>query len=291
MQLELSAVPLDGVSEALWLHGEAGDPAVGDLWLLSWDGRALGLALISGIADDYVLVWPVALPSDVVFRPAVQVPESPLGVPLVIWPSRETGVGNHMLHRRFGTLLREDVMAAVAEAAEQGSEGPLPYAPATERNRIVDSADEAMVDQWEDICLNVWPRPRPGASPLNRDSLRAHGVRPSDLAEVLSLSGPDAVALFNGEMSLDAQRLELIESRMGISAAELLDPMMDDAARELLSPVWKDDILAVAEHFGEDELSAREELREEYALAARSTGDQAARMRAAIQRLLGRPGR
>jgi hypothetical protein len=123
LQLQLSAVPLDGIKEDLWLHGVAGDPVVGDLWLLSWDGKALGLAVISGVADGYVLVWPVALPSDVVFRPAVEVPQSPLGVPVAIWPTRETGVGNHVLHRRFGALLSEEVMAAVAEAVGEGYRG------------------------------------------------------------------------------------------------------------------------------------------------------------------------
>jgi hypothetical protein len=108
---------------------------------------------------------------------------------------------------------------------------------------------------------------------------------------MLGVPTSDVVALFKGEVSPDAQQLALMESHIGIPAVELLEPFIDDGARQLLSPVWKDDILAIAAHFGEDELSAREDLRAEYALAARATGNKAGRMRAAVNRLLGRQGR
>jgi hypothetical protein len=288
VELKLDSAPLDVTNDALWRVGTPGTPQIGDLWLLSWNGDVLGLALVSGVGDGYLLVWPVTLQSDLAFRPAVEVPDSPLGTPLFVWPTRETGIGAHVLHRRFGTLLPEHVMALVAEAAEQGLEGPLRYAPDGPRHPAIDAADDAMVDRWESICLNIWPHPRPGSAPLNRRLLRTRGLRPSDLAEALGVTTPDAVALYSGEQSPDKAQIAALESHFRIPAEELLDPLTDEAARELLSPVWKDDILAVGRHYGEDESAARDHLRQEYALAARATGGRTDRMRAAVHRLLER---
>ncbi len=129
MELDLNSPPAVGISADLWRRGAVADVVVGDLWLLSWNAEALALGVISGVGDGYVLVWPVTLPHEAASRPAVCVRNSPLGVSVFVWASRETGVGLHMLHRRYGKLLEETVMAEVAEAMEEGIQGPLPYAP------------------------------------------------------------------------------------------------------------------------------------------------------------------
>jgi transcriptional regulator with XRE-family HTH domain len=288
VELNLTSPPPGGVDADLWRQGQVADAAIGDLWLLSWNVEALALGVIAGVGDDYVLVWPVTLPSDAAFRPAVQVGHSPLGIPVFMWASRETGVGLHMLHRRYGRLLPESVMAEVAEAMEEGADGPLPYAPSATQLEQETSDDDAMVDQWENICLNVWPRSRPDWALLNRDVLRSLGVRPSDLGTALGIAASDAVALFNGEQSPDAAQLTALESHLGTPGSRLLDPLVDESARELLSPAWKDDIVKVAARLGDDEDTARDILREEYSYAPRSTGSSSDRMREAIQRVLTR---
>ncbi|BDY26883.1 hypothetical protein [Mycolicibacterium mageritense] len=288
MELNLNSPPPGGVDADLWGQGDVADAAVGDLWLLSWNAEALALGVIAGVGDGYVLVWPVTLPTDTAFRPAVEVRQSPLGIPVFLWASRETGVGLHMLHRRYGALLPESVMAEVAEAMEEGVDGPLPYAQSTLQLAYESSADEAMIDQWETICLNVWPQSRPDWSPLNRDVLRSLGVRPSDLAGALQISATEAVALFNGEQSPDDAQLATLESHLDAPRSRLLDPLVDESARELLSPVWKDDVLKVAARLGDDEAAARDIVRQEYAYAPRSKGSNSDRMRAAIQRVLTR---
>jgi transcriptional regulator with XRE-family HTH domain len=233
-------------------------------------------------------VWPVTLPTGAAFRPAVHVRQSPLGIPVFMWASRETGVGLHMLHRRYGALLPESVMADVADAVEEGTDGPLPYAPTTLHPEHESPDDETMIDHWETICLNVWPRSRPDWAPLNRDVLRSLGIRPSDLAGALGIGAPEAVALFNGEQSPDDAQLAALESHLGAPQRQLLDPLVDESARELLSPVWKDDVLKIAARLSDDEGTARDIVRQEYAYAPRSNGSNSDRMREAIQRVLTR---
>lgn len=288
MELNLTSPPPGGIDADLWRLGEVADASVGDLWLLSWNAGALALGVIAGVGDGYVLVWPVTLPTEPAFRPAVQVRHSPLGIPVFMWASRETGVGLHMLHRRYGPLLAENVMADVAEAMEEGIDGPLPYAPTTLRAGHESPDDDAMIDQWETICLNVWPRSHPDWAPLNRHILRSLRVRPSDLAGALGIGASEAVALFNGEQSPDDAQLAALESHLGAPRHKLLDPLVDESARELLSPVWKDDILRIAAHLSDDEGAARDIVRREYAYAPRSNGSSSDRMREAIQRVLTR---
>lgn len=59
----LAATPRNGVL-----------PKVGELWLLSWDRSFLGLACIAEIHDDFVSAWPVTLPAEASFAPALMVP-------------------------------------------------------------------------------------------------------------------------------------------------------------------------------------------------------------------------
>jgi transcriptional regulator with XRE-family HTH domain len=288
VELSSTAPPPDGVDADLWRQGEVADAAIGDLWLLSWNAEALALGVIAGVGDGYVLVWPVTLPTDAAFRPAVQVRHSPLGIPVFMWASRETGVGLHMLHRRYGPLLPENVMAEDAEAMEEGADGPLPYTPPMLHPRYETSDDDTMVDRWETIFLNGCPRYRPDWATLNRDVLWSLGVRRSDLAGALGIGASEAVELFNGEQSPDDAQLAALESHLGASQRELLDPLVDEGARELLSPVWKEDVLKVAARLGDDEGAARDIVRQEYAYAPRSRGSNSDRMREAIQRVLTR---
>lgn len=283
----MSAPP--GVTdEGRWLNGEPGPVAIGDLWLLSWDGSGLGLAVVSGVAQGHVLLWPVTLPADGGFRPAIELPSSSLGTPLFVWPSRETGAGLHLLHRRFGTELSQRTMALMLEAVENGTESPLPYAPVRPDDSVARDQDAAMVDQWEDICFNVWPHPVPGEAPLNRDVLRDSGITVADLAEALRLAAPDAAQLFLAEAAPSAEQIEAMVERFGLAPEELLAPLADESVVELLSPIWKDGVLAVARKLGVGEAVARQRVREEYALAARVAGPapHRDRMAAAVQRLL-----
>ncbi|MFI6675241.1 helix-turn-helix domain-containing protein [Kribbella sp. NPDC050470] len=286
--LDLAHPPADVTDRSRWLNGEPGPVGIGDLWLLSWDGIGLGLAIISGIADDYVLVWPATFPSQEGFRPAIELPSTRLGTTLFVWPSRETGVGLHLLHRRFGTELSQRTMALMLDAVENGTDSPYPYAPLQPDDPTAWRQDAAMVDQWEDICLNVWPEPVVGEAPLNREVLRSHGITVGDLAGALRLAPQAAASLFLAEAAPSPGQVETVARQFGLDRSELLAPLVDESVLELLSPVWKDDVLAVARRLHSGEAVARQRLREEYALAARASGPNARRdrMTAAVQRIL-----
>jgi hypothetical protein len=274
-----------GVAADAWMRSVPGDPQIGDLWLLSWDAQALGLVVVSGVAPTFVLGWPVALPGDQTFPPAISVDKSPLGR-IAVWPSRETGIGNHLLHRRLGTALSERTMHLLADAFEEGTEPVLPFATTDIGLEERETASDRMVDAWEAINLNVWPVPRPGITPLDADVLRANGTQVGTLAEILSVSVPEAVGLYNGEMAPAPSELELLVVALGVPTEQLLRSQPDAEAIAMLAPRIKDDLVEIIRRRAIGEESARDLVRSQFALAARSDDTPRSRLDAAIQRVL-----
>lgn len=287
----MSTVPLthapEGVANSeLWIRGEPGQVAPGDLWMLSWDGQGLGLAVISARLDGYVLVWPVALPDDDAHAPAVHVIASPLGVALDVWPTRETGVSDALLHRRLGHLLSPRLMAATADTLDNGEDPPLPFSPpapdaASQRRR-----DEAMIDHWETICLTQWPTPSSSAPRLNPDTAREMRLAPSQVAALLDVSPADSVSVVRGEAELTPTQAELLAHHLAVSVRELTTASRNAAVTALLDPTWKSSVLEVAQRLALDEARARDAVVDEFALAARSSNAVEDRLRAAFARLL-----
>lgn len=284
MSLSIDDAP-PGVAADVWMHSVPGEPQIGDLWLLSWDAQALGLVVVSGVAPTFVLGWPVTLPGDQTFRPAISVDESPLGR-IAVWPSRETGVGNHLLHRRLGTALSERTMHLLAGAFEEGTEPVLPFATTDIGLEERETASDRMVDAWEAINLNVWPIPRPGITPLDADVLRANGTQVGTLAEILSVSVPEAVGLYNGEMAPAPSELELLVVALGVPTEQLLRSQPDTETIAMLAPRIKDDLVEIIRRRAIGEESARDLVRSQFALAARSDDTPGSRLDAAIQRVL-----
>lgn len=284
MSLSIDDAP-PGVTADVWMHSVPGEPQIGDLWLLSWDAQALGLVVVSGVAPTFVLGWPVTLPGDQTFRPAISVDESPLGR-IAVWPSRETGVGNHLLHRRLGTALSERTMHLLAGAFEEGTEPVLPFATTDIGLEERETASDRMVDAWEAINLNVWPIPRPGITPLDADVLRANGTQVGTLAEILSVSVPEAVGLYNGEMAPAPSELELLVVALGVPTEQLLRSQPDTETIAMLAPRIKDDLVEIIRRRAIGEESARDLVRSQFALAARSDDTPGSRLDAAIQRVL-----
>lgn len=285
--LKLSVAP-PGVDESTWSTGKSDLPLVGDLWLLSWNGEALGLAVVSGVAESFVLAWPATLPEEPAFPPAVSLPTSVLDRPLNVWPSRETGVGNHLLHRNFGPAMSERTMAAVAAAFEDGTTVPLEFAIPNIGDAEREAASDLMVDRWDAICFNVWPNAHAGHSPFNSEALRSLEVQVSELRSALSLSVPDAVSMYSGETVPTAEQVLRLAAHAGVEASSLLTSHADELTRELQSPRIKNDVLNVAARCHVDEGSARDLVRSEFALAARSDGTVHSRLEAAVHRLLTR---
>ncbi|CAN5239544.1 hypothetical protein BH11ACT3_BH11ACT3_05790 [soil metagenome] len=278
----VSVVP-EGVDPGLWGGTAVAPLAVGDLWLLSWDGSALGLALVAGVASNYALVWPVSLPAEAAFSPALAVPESPLGAPLSIWPTRETGVGLHLFDRRFGQLLSERTMAITLDAIETGEDAPLTQVSTDLSDEQRELESDAMIDRWETICLHTWPTAEMGSSPLSTQTLEQIGIGITELVNTLNLDTPEAVALYRGELAPSADQVSAIAKEYALDVNDLIEAGGD--ARILVSPEYKREIVETARFLGLGEGATRDLVRSEVALAARSDGDPASRVAAAIQRL------
>lgn len=273
----LESVWLTAVSSAL--------PQLGDLWLISWDSRALALGVVTRVTPNFVTCWPVTLVDNQVFARALLVEASPLGVPLLVWPTRETGLGLHMLHRRFGQLLSRATIVLVDAALEDGDELPLPLAPRTIDGDEAEQASDRMVELWQDICLNIWPTAVPGQTALNAAAIRRAGMQASDLAEALAVPLPTAVSLLRGEHFPTAEELAQLADLLETDVQGLLETGEGTQDETLLLPELKDLYLALARARGISEAAARDLVRSDFALAARSDGDPLERVKAILERL------
>ena len=154
---------LAGLPPALADHDWSEQPAsglsvfAGDLWVLSWDGTYRGLVCVAAVKDGYILGWPVTLADQPAFAPALVVARSPLNSPVNLWPTRETGLGMHLLHKPLGKLLDPEAIQPLSWALEDGEDPGLPFASGSAADPANAAADEAMVERWETLCFHTWP--------------------------------------------------------------------------------------------------------------------------------------
>ncbi len=283
--ISLTEAP-QGIDPQLWRIDDAPAPVAGDLWLLSWDGTGLALGMVSSVHDGFVLVWPVSLPGDPVSRPAVTVTDTPLGVDLHVWPSRETGVGIELLHRRLGSMLDQQTIAATADAFDDGEPPPLPFADEPTDEQVARDYSLDMIEAWESICLRQWPQAG-RTIVLDPDLLRRAELTPSRVAKTLGLESADAIHAFRGESSLSTSQAEQLASSAGVDLEDLAAAASTGlVARLLVQPARKASTLAVASALGVGESQARDRIAAEYALAARSSGDASQRLDAVFDRML-----
>lgn len=284
MPLDLEHPP-PGVTADVWLKSVSWEPRIGELWLLSWNAQALGLVVVSGVAPSFVLGWPVTLSVNQAFPPAISVEKSPLGA-IAVWPSRETGIGNHLLHRSFGSVLSERTMCLVAEAFDTGAAPVLPFVSSDLAVEEMEAESDRLVEKWEAISLNSWPAATVGSAALDANVVRETGTSVSDLAELLSLPVPTAVGLYGGEILPSPAEMAILVDALGVPAEALLRSQPDTATILMLAPSIKDDVVAIARRRAIGEEAARDLVRAQFALAARSDGDPRSRLGAAIHRVL-----
>lgn len=260
--------------------------------MLSWDGQALALVLVSGVATTFILGWPVTLTSDPCFPPAITINDTPIGIPLNVWPTRETGIGKHLLHRRLGRLLSGQAMSLIEYALESETELPVPFAESNVSEAEQERESDLMVDSWERICLHAWPPREVGIATLDPEAMIQLGLGLGELATALGVSAHVAVGLFQGEQAPTSEQLDALAALVGADPEELLANGLDEDSLVLLSPDIKDDLLAIGAQYRLNEEQARALLRSEFALAARSDGTSASRLASALHRLLrGEAGR
>ena len=238
--------------------------SAGDLWSLSWDGEALGYILIARAFDGYVLGWPVTRTRETSYAPGLLIDSSPLGEPITLWPTRETGLGTHLLDTRNGALLTPSQVRAIAWAIDDGKAPPLP----TSAVETDDEQDALMVEHWADLCFHEWPDSN--LRFLDEAALRSHGVRAGQVRDALGLDAAEVRELWLGSVPVSDAQVAVISDRFGISAEDFTDAGNSDAAvAELMHPRFKRAVQSSMHRTGYHEGELRERLRAASSLAAR----------------------
>lgn len=255
----------------------------GDLWSLSWDGEELGRGVVARVAPTFVIMWPVTTRDEGWFAPAIQIGQHE-SESLAAWPTRETGVGLHLLDRYLGEGVKARAIPLIESALETDAELPLPVVDELPPDDVEDVSD-SMIDKWAAICHQVWPADRDLR--LRTDLMAAAGIVPSTLATDLDLSVPEAVAIWKREVALSEEQVAALSTRHAVSPDMVAgDVGAFELFPGLIHPRIKRDVLEIAERYGLDEGHARNRVRDEFALAARSDNGPDGRLQAAIQRLL-----
>lgn len=288
--LSLTEAPtvLPSETRLRWLSDDATELNVGDLWLLSWSRSALAMVVITKVIDDYVLVCPVTLPTDPSFAPAVVRADTPLGVPLTIWPSAETGLGKHLLRRNLGPLLSDTTVRLLRRYAEDGDESPLPLAEGDYYANDNPDYFRDLLGFMQGLCFHEWPTDSAESAVLSAEIIERENANISFMTDTLGVTVPRALRLLRQEETPSEVEVSALAAAWELEPAAFLAAPLDDAARVLVEPEFKPLLDQVMAEKGYDEVTARRRSQQEYTLAARTaqTGDRSARMRAAISRVL-----
>lgn len=257
----------------------------GDLWLMSWDRTYQGLVCVAAVKHGYILGWPVTLPDEPAFAPALVVDNTPLVSTLLLWPTRETGLGIHLLHRPLGNLIDPQDIQRMAWALEDGEHPGLPFAPGSAADEAATEADVEMVERWAALCFHAWPDTAPRY--LSETSIKKAGGTSMRAAKCLDLAPPDLRPLWIGVQPATEDQVNALAADLGVEASELLaDDPLREAVDRMAEPLFKEPILELASRTGIREGAARSRTRVQYALAARddSLGVSDTRLLDAIKR-------
>lgn len=253
----------------------------GDVWSLRWDGKDLARAVVAQVHDGFVVVWPLTEAAHPAYAPGLLVDDEHQSLGSAVWPSRPTGIGNHLLGGRLGTLLDENAIGAITNQMED-PEAELTILPLGDAPYDAE-ADERLLDEWTTYCLHTGtPEEQRWLSTSRIDSSRS-------VAEALGLGVAQTRRYWDGAEPLTDSQIEALTRRTGIPAENLtgLDPYAHVVQR-LAHPDFKTAVEAQARVTGLDEEHVRASARQEFALAARD--DSPARMDAKLRDALARVG-
>lgn len=240
----------------------------GDLWMLSWEGSYQGLAAVAAVKRGYILAWPATLSGEPSFAPGLVLSDSPLGLGLTLWPTRETGIGWHLLDRPFGRLLDPSRVQPIAWAMDDGRTPGLPLAGGSAVDPANQRDDEAMVEHWARLCFHTWPAET--RHYLNQARVAASGGSSQFAASVLGLRPHTLRDLWTGVQPVTKEQVRLLAEALHVEPDDLLGPDPLQAVLDRLThPRFKQPILSAARRSGLAEGETRDAIRSEYALAAR----------------------
>ncbi|QBJ96394.1 hypothetical protein ERC79_10760 [Rhodococcus sp. ABRD24] len=243
----------------------------GDLWILSWNGEIAGLAVIAAVKGGYVLAWPVTLPGEASFAPGLVIDESPLEVPVTVWATRETGIGNHLLDRSLGRLIAPERIRPISWALDDDADPGLSFAPGSAQDVENTDADRLMIDHWTELCFNT------GGTEeglfLDAAKIQLAGGSARDIGTALGAGPQEVRPLLTGITPVTGEQLSTIARQLAAEAESLVgaDPLAE-VVHDLAMPHFKRDIVARTLETGVGERAIRRAARREFALAARNDG-------------------
>jgi hypothetical protein len=278
-------------AQKLWDLGvDSTNIYAGDLWVLSWDRVDIGLALVAAAKNDYVLAWPVTLPGEPSFAPGLVLDESPLNVPVTLWPTRETGIGNHLLDRKFGQLMTAERIRPIAFALDDGEDPGLPFATGSARDENYTGADRALIDHWTSLCFHTAGIDHDMR--LDSARVRAAGGSSRIVGELLGLPPQRLRPIWEGVDSISEEQVSALAQTLGVNYQTLLrvDPLAA-VVTHLSSPKFKRAVVYRAGALNWTEEAVRNATRHEFALAARDDDDSNAVVDRKLFDAIGRVGR
>lgn len=288
LSLDEAPAQLNENAREIWLQGESADPVCGDLWLLSWNGNALSLAVIGSVYPGFVRAWPVTLHLPSTDCVGVELTSQHFKSPLTLWPHVETGLGMHLLDRKIDSVLSPRQVQLMRRYTYENDPPPLPLATANKQDPTTIDRN-AIIQLFRQLCFIEWPEKRPGEAVLAREVLTGLGRTAKDVAVALNLSVAESLALWTGQKVVDAPSAERLCSFLGRPIEEILKAPNGPEVRELQRPEYKTALRMLAKQRGTTESQSRNAAREEFALAARSTGSNrvvSVKVRSALERLL-----
>lgn len=234
---------------------------LGDVWTLRWDGHDLATAMVVQAHDSFVVVWPVTGASHV-YPPALAINDEHRSLGAALWPTRPTGIGNHLLGTRIGTLLSHDAIDIIIDQMED-PEAQLTIFPLATGTYAAD-ADRALIDEWNGYCFHT-------GKPAGQHWLRTDKLTSSkELATALNLDVVQTRSYGEGGYPLSDEQLTALMQATGLSSDDLTGPdPYAEAEAHLSSPAFKEAVEARVTETGMSEEQVRAATREEFALAAR----------------------
>ncbi len=239
-------------------EGQSSDAAsVGDVWVLSADGRETGVVLVAAVRPNHVLAWPITNPSLHATAPAFQI-MLPTGERLVVWPDAEFGLSMAALDRRLASaVLNDRTLRSIRWSMPSGE--------------VVEGVQTCPMSESEEaeaafaaVCLSAWsmgdwswPNAHEGVGVIRQEVLREAGVEARDLARQLDVKPLRASGLARGEKVPDrdeiARMIQLFPE--GTTPMDILRPPDGDEAQVLSMPEFKERIrhLALVRSLNESE--------------------------------------
>ena len=273
-------------SARLWLAG-TGDYAVraGDLWTLAWDSELLGHVIVASVKEGFFLGWPVTLPGEPSFAPGMLV-ESALGT-VTIWPTRETGLGLHLLERPLGQLLETREIRRIAACLDEGEDPGMQLAAVATANSVWEESSREMTEHWTELCFHTG-RSDHDALFLDPAKIRELGGSAREVGNLLSLTPAETRTYWDAEQELPTHLAEMLLAHYGVEAAAVIRQSPAGRWWDLLAlPLYKEEVEAACRQRQESEEKIRVEVaRSAYGLAARQDSDALAdqKLRDAIRR-------